>query len=743
MRQLFLEKGIVTVKEVFKPMLTDSTILVSVEYSCISSGTEGSTIKASQQNILCCNIPQKITKVLESISKNGIEGTRALITSKLKGELQALGYSCSGKVIAVGKDVTQFRPGDYVACAGSGQAHHADIVCVPQNLVVKLPSAELTQAGSMTTVGAIALQGVRRAQVQLGETVCVIGLGLLGQITVQLLKKAGCEVIGVDIDEDRLKLAEELGASATYKADDEQILSDIKLRTGHHGCDATIITAGSQSDSIIQQAMEVTRKKGKVVIVGDVGLNLQRSPFYQKEIDVLISCSYGPGRYDSSYECDGIDYPYPYVRWTENRNMQAFVKLLEEKIISVDKLISDTVSIDNAKEAYDKLQAKNSLCVVLKYGPKDELAESFSPATAVKEKTGTGTVTYIKPQNDTIRVGVIGAGGFAKVKLIPILSRIKNVQFTAFVDPEITNAMNLTKLYPTAKAFTHEQELLSTDLVDAVVIASPHKFHAEQAIKMLSKGKAVLVEKPMVTDSKQLEIMAAFLKEHPTIPFCVDYNRSYAPFMQKIKKELLKRSTPLMLHYRVNAGYIPKNHWLQTNVGAGRIIGEACHMFDLFCYLTDAQPRTVSVEALQPNSEHLFPTDNFSVHISFSDGSVCSLLYSALGNKKFPKEYMELYYDSKTIVMDDFTRIKGYGLSTWFNTKTRTPDKGHENLITSFFKTLTEDKPQQLMDYQRLYNTAALTLLVDKLALQGGGSHEFDHVCYPIPETKESTIVQQ
>lgn len=737
MRQLLLEKGILTVKEVFKPMLTDTTILVSVHYSCISSGTEASTIQASQKHILSSNIPQKITKVFESISKNGIDGTRALITSKLKGEFQTLGYSCSGKVIAVGKKVTQFRPGDYVACAGAQFAHHADIVCIPQNLAVKIDNPELLHVASMTTMGAIALQGVRRASVQLGEIVCVIGLGLLGQITLQLLKAAGCKVIGIDIAQERLDLAVQMGAFAVYKADDEQLINDIKLKSHFQGCDATIITAGSSSNSIMQQAMEVTRKKGKVVIVGDVGLGIERSPFYQKEIDLLISCSYGPGRYDNSYECEGIDYPYPYVRWTENRNMVAFVELLAQQRPTFEKLISQTISIDHAQEAYTKLQEKQNLCVVLSYAPKEEPDyDTITPARTTT--TGTSNITYIRPSTGKIRVGIIGTGGFAKVKLIPIISRIPGVTLSAFVDPDITNALNLVKQYPAAEAYSHEQELLMNDIVDAVVIASPHKYHAEQALKFLQKGKAVLVEKPHVTTPKQLEAMTEFLKKHPSIPFCVDYNRPFAPYMTKIKEQIKKRTTPLMILYRVNAGFIPKDHWLQTDIGAGRIIGEACHMLDLFCFLTDAQPRTVSVEALQPNSEHIFPTDNFSVQISFSDGSVCSLLYTALGSKKVPKEYMELHYDSKTIIMNDFVKLEGSGLPYFFNQKSSAPDKGHEVLIQAFFKTIMQDNPTQVIPYERLYTAAQLTLLVDKLACQGGGSEQFDHVCYPLQGHKET-----
>lgn len=720
MRQVLLEKGSIKVKEVFEPLLQDDSVLVSVHYSCISSGTENSTITANKNNGPLHNLSQKITKVLESVSINGIEGTRALIKSKLLGEYQALGYSCSGKVIAVGKKVTTLRPGDFVACGGAEQALHADTVVVPVNLVVKISGEQHVKAASITTIGAIALQGVRRAQVQLGETVAVIGLGLLGQLTVQILKQSGCRVIGIDLQEERLKQAIAFGADETYQANDPQLHKQINFTTNLHGCDATIITAGSSSNAIIQQAMEITRKKGKVVIVGDVGMQINRSPFYQKEIDVLISCSYGPGRYDATYERDGIDYPFAYVRWTENRNMQAFLHLVETGKIDTATLMKEEFSIDHAADAYKKLAENNLLCATLSYLPKQ-----FVGATHIHEKSlYASNTTYIPPLDKKVRVALIGAGGFAKVKLLPILSKMSNVSIVGVVDANMTNALNVGKLYSDAQTTTHELHLANQDNIDAFVISSPHKYHYEQALHALSKGKAVFLEKPMITTFQQLEQLQSFITTHPSIPFCVDYNRSFSPFAQKIKKELNKRKNPIVMQYRMNAGFIPKDHWIQTEIGAGRIIGEACHIFDLFAYLTDAQPRSISVEAIAPTHENLFPTDNFSAQISYSDGSVCSLLYTALGHSGLGKERLELFYDSKTIVMDDYKTLQGYGTSLFFNEKTSHPDKGHDAILQSFINSLHTTSPEQVIAHKRLYETAQITLIADKLACQGGGNFE-------------------
>ena len=711
MRQLFIEKQAIAIKDVAQPLLDDNLILVSVQYSFISSGTESATLSSATKSVLFSNIIQKASKVMQSIAAHGVAATKELVKGKLSGTMQALGYSCSGRVVAVGKNIKQIRVGDFVACAGAGFANHADLICVPENLVVSVPE-EYVKEASITTIGAIALQGVRRAQLQLGERVCILGLGLLGQLTVQLAKLAGCTVIGIDIMPDRLALAQQLGADITFNATSEILLSDIAFYTNHYGVDCTLVTAASKSNTIMQQAMEVTRKKGKVVLVGDVGLELERSPFYQKEIDFLISCSYGPGRYDPSYEKEGCDYPFAYVRWTENRNMQTIVSLLQKKQLHVEPLIDVVMSIEQAAEAFNQLQEKKKLGMVLSYLPKDE--------SVSKKVTNT---TFVPVRTDKLRVGVIGAGGFAKVKLMPLIATIKNTQFTAVVDADIANATNTARLYGTARALTDDHDLFVTDLTDVVIIASPHKYHCKQIMQALENKKAVFVEKPMVTTFEQLDTIMPILVTNQS-PFCVDYNRSFAPFIQRIKEQITKRTSPLVVHYRMNAGFIPKEHWVQTEVGAGRIIGEACHIFDLFCFLTDAKPVSVSVEALKPTADNLCATDNFSAQISFSDGSLCTLLYTALGHAGIGKERMELYYDAKTIVMDDYKTLEGHGLPSSFNQKALVQDKGHEQLLKLFFANLHTNK--YVIDRERLYTVAHLSLVIDQLAKQGGGESQIN-----------------
>ncbi|MCF7900125.1 bi-domain-containing oxidoreductase [Candidatus Babeliales bacterium] len=720
MRQVFLEKGELVIQKVASPQLEDHSVLVSVHYSFISSGTEAATIANAARSTLFNNVPHKIKAVLQALGRHGVEGTKALVKGQLKGTLQALGYSCSGRVIATGKKVTQFRAGDFVACAGAEFAHHADVVCVPENLVVLISNEKYVKSASITTLGAIALQGIRRAQLQIGETVCVLGLGLLGQLTAQLAKAAGCVVIGIDLLEHRLELAKKLGTDHTFLATDENIYKTIEFITHHKGVDCTLITASSKSDSVLQQAMEVTRKKGKVIIVGDVGLKLERAPFYKKEIDLLISCSYGPGRYDPEYELEGKDYPYAYVRWTEKRNMQAIVSFIEKGIINVDALITQEYVIDDVIKAYDQLKSRSALGVVLRYHDKDDF--SFVPAkrTLFPRKI----VDFIPARKTVLNVGVVGVGGFAKENLLPFVSKIEGTKIHSISDTDVANAENVSRMYGATRTFVQEQDLFDEQDLDVVIIASPHKFHCDQAIQALSRGKAVFMEKPMVTTFEEFKKLASFLKEHPGAPFCVDYNRSFAPFIQKIKWELAERHSPLVMTYRMNAGHIPQSHWAQRQIGAGSIIGEACHIFDLFYFLTGSRPVSVSVEALRPLSDNLFPTDNFSAHISFMDGSICSLVYTSLGHPALGKERMELFFDSKSITMNDYLTLRGYGTSYSFDQTVATQDKGHGKLMAEFFEGIKQSKVVMPISMDRLNSVAELTLTIDKLVCQGGGEEK-------------------
>ena len=717
MKQLFLQKGNVFFREVPIPQLNVNDVLVKVHYSFVSSGTENSTINASSKSLLekfTSNTKANVEKVLGAIKENGVSGTVALIKNKANFT-NSLGYSCSGQVVAVGEKVEKFRVGDFVACAGSGLANHAQVVCVPQNLVVKLGSNLFLKQASITTIGAIAMQGIRRADLRLGEKVCVLGLGLIGQITVQLAKLCGCQVFGIDLQQDRLELAEKLGADFVFDPRFSDIKKEIDFATSHQGVDATIITAASSSGQVIQSAMNVTRRKGRVVLVGDVKLDFDRDPFYSKEIDFLISCSYGPGRYDNSYEKEGKDYPFAYVRWTENRNMELFVDLIKQEKISIDSLISQEFELEQVDKAYSHLRNNNALGVVLSYsGDKecdlknltDQIIKNFLP--------------YVPPKGE-INTAFVGAGGFAKIKLLPVLSKLKNIKISALVDSDATNLINVANLYGVEKIASDYHKLSTEDDMKMVIIATPHKFHLKQSLYFLKAGKAVFVEKPAAVSFDQLNKLQDFFKVNKNSFYCVDFNRSFAPFNLAIKREVSKRKNPLIMHYRMNAGFIPKEHWIQSESHGGRIIGEACHIFELFNFLTDAKPISVSVESLNHASDSMASNDNVSVQLRMDDGSCCSLIYTAVGSTAMNKERMEIFFDGKSIVMDDYKELKGYGLPISFNQKAGYPDKGHEVLLEKFVKAAKTENPKSPIPVERILLATKISLIVDKLARSGGG----------------------
>jgi len=722
-KQVFVQKGNVLLKDVDCPSFSDKEVLVKVFYSFISSGTEAATISISGQSLVqkvTTKLASNIQKISGAIKENGIVGTLGLVKDKMN-QLLPLGYSCSGQVVAVGKSVQGIRVGDYVACAGSGIANHAEIVSVPRNLLVKLSDENFLKQTSLTTIGAIAMQGVRRSSLQLGENVCVIGLGLLGQLTVQMAKLAGCRVIAIDLQDARLDLAKKFGADLVLNAGKADVENDIMFATSHQGVDATIITAASSSGTVIQQAMNATRRKGRVVLVGDVKLDFDRDPFYSKEIDFLISCSYGPGRYDDMYEKGGNDYPYAYVRWTENRNMELFVSLVQQGKLDVDSLISQEFGIDQIEMAYAQLQNKDSLGLILSYpqNEKMDFVQNFSYDLSLADYK-----SYVRPSG-RISTAVVGVGGFAKIKLLPLISKNKNVKIDAVIDSLPANAINVAQRYSAAKVGNDYKNILNDENINAVVIATPHVLHAQQSLDFLRAGKAVFVEKPAAVTFEQLENLSNFFKNKPTSLFCVDFNRSFAPMIKRVKDTLKQRQNPMLVSYRMNAGFIPKEHWIQSEANRGRVIGEACHIFDLFCFLTDAKPISVSVHSINHQGSDVLSNDNFVTQFNMSDGSCCSLVYSALGSGKMSKERMEVFFDGKSLVMDDYSSLSGYGLPSSFNVTSKAQDKGHEDLLNKFFDAATKSDCESPIPFERIFLATKMSLVVDKLARVGGGFETF------------------
>lgn len=717
MRQVFLEKGAMVINEVCQPAMDEHAVLVAVHYSCICSEAEASLIKQAGSLELFSNMSYKIKRVIESFSAHGIDGAKSLIKNKLKGRIQALGYSCSGRVIAVGKKVTRFRVGDYVACAGSGYAYHADLVCVPEHFVVPVDAAILKEA-SVTTLGAMALHAIRKASLQLGEVVVVLGLNLIGQLVVQLAKNSGCKVIAIDQSQERRELAKKIGADELLALDTD-LTTHIGYMSGHNGIDAAIVTSGSSMD--MRELFTVMRHKGAVVITEDITVEID-ALIALKELDIHVITSAHTAAFDTHVEQSAQEL-CTHQRWNEQRNMQAFVQLLEQKKLNIHALIGLEVAVNQIEAVYEGIKQQSFLGALLTYDMPEYHVQQLAEPSAELVTTGT-RCTFMPARKDELRIGVVGVGDFAKVTLLPLLSRIKDIKIQAIADTDITISMQAKKIYDAQIACADYKELLQDDTVDVLVIASPHRFHCMQALDALSMSKAVFLEKPMVTDSEQLQAYTDFFKLYPNAPFVVDYNRSFAPAIKKIKQALHGRNTPVMMHYRMQVQSLARDHWMQTEIGAGRIIGDACHVIDLFCYLIDADLFSVSVEAMHSIDEHIFPTDNFVVHLSFKDGSICSLLYTAIGHGKMNKERMEIFFDGKAIILDDYKTLEGYGLSSSFDQTFSVTDKGHTALLEQFFANLKKPVFEPPIPLERLLRVARITLIIDELACKGGGTQD-------------------
>ncbi len=710
MRQLFLDKSNLVVKEVAQPLLHEYSVLVAVHFAYIFEDTNLSDLDTREGFL--SNVPHKVKRVLEAVASQAISSKNKTMAHPHT----ALGYSCSGRVISVGKKVRKFAPGDYVSCIDPGYSPHTDLICVPEQCVVKLSNKNKIKDASLTTLAACALQALRRAKIQIGERVCIFGLDVIGLLMVQLAKLAGCTVIAIDTEKSRLELAQKMGAHATYDLNQETIVRELDLLTERHGIDVSFISA--TSEAYFSYAAQVTREKGKVVLLKGGSPHLDEHA-WQKDIDILLSndISGGHGFFETSFSD---------MRWTDNRNMLACLELIESGSLEVAPLVSHEVTIKTIKQAAQQLEENSSVGLVLSYDQSTtpETVCAVSPHIHSSSAPAESADTFIPAVSDVLRVGVVGAGEFCQEIVLPHLTKLKNVRVDALVDIDVSRSNYVAKQYDIKNTFAKQEELFSNNLIDVVIISSSHTFHADHALRALKEGKAVLLEKPMVTDFSQLQRVYSFLQKHPQIPFSVDYGLSFSPFAQKIKKAVAQRKTPLIAHYRINRELANHDSRMQSNMGAGRIIGDACQIIDLFCYLTDAQPVSISVEAMHSSRDDIFPTDNVSTQISFSDGSVCSLLYTTLGNVGMGADRFELFYDGKSILMEDYMELYGFGLSSRFNETVTKPDRGHNAFFSYFLDAVQQDVYVPPIDIERLHMVAEITLLIDKLACEGGGKKE-------------------
>lgn len=674
------KSGDLYVDDVPVPSLSEGMVLIENDYSLISAGTERSTVKVAQANLLgkAKQRPDLVAQVIQNVKKEGLSATINKVRTKLDS-LKAMGYSSAGTVITSLDKKGMFKPGDKVACAGLDYATHAEIISVPQNLVAKIPDNVSLDEAAFTTLGAIALQGIRQADPKIGEKICVIGLGLLGQLTVQLLKANGCAVMGIDMSDELIKLAENSGANKAMHRNDPNLISSCQNFTNGNGFDSIIITAATSSNDPIVLSTEITRKKGKIIVVGAVKMDIPREPyFYRNELELKISCSYGPGRYDTEYEELGNDYPYAYVRWTEQRNMEAFLELLSHKAIDVKPLITHVFDIAEAEKAYDIVMGKvkeRHIGILLKYGKNEHKHRS-------KTVVNLGKI-------EQINVGFIGAGSFAQSYLVP---NVKS--WGASLDGVVTSrgitSKNVLDKFKFNFCSTDPEDVLNKADINTVFIATPHISHAELVIACLKAKKKVFVEKPLAMNLAQLKEIAKERSKNPN-PIMVGFNRRFAPISLEIKKELQSTSEPFVMNIRVNAGFIPKDHWSQLpQVGGGRIVGEICHFIDLMQFFTDSKPVKVYAESISSNNELITPNDNLAIVVKFNDGSVGNLTYVANGDKSLPKEYIEVYSGGKVGIINDFRN--GFIHKEGKVIKLKSSGKGHKEEVYEFLENMKEGK---------------------------------------------------
>jgi predicted dehydrogenase len=680
---LRLRDGRVDVLDTPLPALSPEGVLVDVRASLLSAGTERSKLQGGRQSLLgkARSRPEQVRQVVEKARRDGIAETIDAVRMRLD-QPQPLGYSAAGIVLQVGARVSGIVPGDRVACAGGGYAVHAEVDHVPGNLCARLPDSVGFDEGAFGTVGAIALQGVRQADVRIGERVAVVGLGLVGQLAARILHAAGCEVVGIDPQAALTDLALATGAHAAYAP----AALDTAVPADAADCDAVVITAATPSDDPVRLAARLCRDRGRVVVVGDVGMGIERGPYYEKELDLRLSRSYGPGRYDRAYEERGIDYPIGYVRWTERRNLQAFVDLIGAGRVPVRDLISERYPIDDAPRAYDRLlEGGSPLGVILEY-----------EETALPEQASRQDLPAAAPVTEADSVAVIGAGSFAQRVLIPGL-REAGFSLVSVASAAGHSARSAAERFGFERA-TSTDEAVADPGVGVVVVATRHESHAELASRALRAGKAVFVEKPPALTEVELDDLRAARAESGR-PLAVGFNRRHAPLAERLRAHVAGGAAPLTVLYRVNAGPLDKGHWLNDlDEGGGRLLGEGCHFVDFVSWLVGAAPERVSCVMRPPAGDQLASAQSFTVTLDFADGSIGTVVYTAGGAGGLSKELVEAHAGGRSAVLDDFRSLALHDGTKKERVRARKADKGHAEQLRRFHRQLHGELSPSLPD---------------------------------------------
>jgi polar amino acid transport system substrate-binding protein len=703
-----LRAGEIGTYDVPEPELRSGGILVRTSFSAISAGTERAHIETSEKSLLGKALarPDMVRQVLDFARTNGVKAAYNKVQSRL-GTLSSMGYSCAGSVIAVGRDVTDFLVGDRVACGGGGYANHCEINWVPSNLAIRVPASVSSDAASLTTIGSIAVQGLRQSHLNFGETALIVGAGLVGVLTIQLARAAGYKVIAVDMHPQRVLDAEAFGAHLSLNASDPQLLSQIRSFS-RYGPDAAIITAASPSADPLELAAKALRDRGRIVVVGSVGMGVSRHDMYHKEITLALSRSYGPGRYDPLYEERGIDYPVGFVRWTERRNMESFLDCLAQGTVNVSRLLEHKFPVDRAAEAYQKIKSGGVYTVLIEYP--DCQSPPFKPQS-------NASTAQIRPSQE-LRVGCIGAGGFATTHIFPNMKTHRLVRLESVATASGVAAESARRNFGFARTSTPTQ-LLSDDAVDALFIASRHHSHADYVSQALRRGKRVFVEKPLAVNRDQLNMVREAYyspRGNPDESFLmVGFNRRFAPFTKEVATFFAGRQEPMIIHIRVNAGFLPIQHWTQQPDEGGRIVGELCHFVDWARYVVGHPISQVSAFAL-PNANR-YNCDNVVANLSFSDGSLANLIYLANGDSSVPKEYFEVFCNGAVARLEDFSLLQLTRNQKTKKLKTAR-DKGHSREVHLTLEAMIAGKGSPIPFDQLLEVTDATFTIADTVAGQ-------------------------
>ncbi len=702
--------GELSVVEVPLPALQRGRLLVRTAASLISAGTERAVVEMGQKTLVgrARERPDLVKRVIQKARDQGLVNTVNALRAKLESA-RALGYSAAGIVMAIGEGVEGFRVGERIACAGVGFASHAEVLSVPRNLCVHLPEEVGFEEGAFGTVGAIALQGVRLAEPTLGEFVTVIGLGLLGQITVQLLKANGCRVFGVDLDPDKAKLAADLGADASGVSGPDSREKILEWSRGR-GADAVLITAATSSNEPLELAGQISRSKGRVVAVGVVGLAVPRETYYQRELTLKISMSYGPGRYDPEYEERGHDYPFGYVRWTENRNIEAFLDLLAQRRVQVDRLITHRFSIDEGERAYQLITGEVKepyLGVLISYDTQRELTSKIE----LRKTSKAGPAV-----ESSVRLGVIGAGGYVEGMLLPHFQAAA-AQFISLATASGLSALNVGRKYRFSKAVSGPEEIIADQNVNLILIGTRHDLHASLARRVLELDRHVFVEKPLALNDAELDGLLA-TAANSAGRLMVGFNRRFSPLARRAKEFFAHRGVPLSILYRVNAGAIPREHWIHDPAeGGGRIVGEVCHFVDLMQFWIEAPPVSVFAESTTSNSDQVVDEDSVFITLKFADGSTGCIAYLAEGDKSLAKERVEILGGGKAVIIDDFRRVSFYHRGRETEVKFRAQDKGQAEEVRAVCETVITGGPAPISLEELAATTRATFRILDSLRL--------------------------